>query len=77
MKFIRRWALPLVLLVGCVGCIAPRGTIHVDNIGELIDTVSDRHDVYVLQDNELTDLQRHVYLRSTELLRKVVEEARQ
>ncbi len=38
--------------------------------------VSARHDAYVAADPDLLDLEREIYLRTTELLRRVIEEAK-
>lgn len=63
-------ALAVLLLPSCA-----TDMIHVDAIDDLIEIVSDRHDVYVEADESLSDDERRRYLRSTEILRGVIEEA--
>jgi len=58
-------------LAGCAG----RGMIHVSEVGPLIGNVADRHDAYVTEDEDLSTVERRVALRSSEILRRVVEEA--
>jgi len=53
-------------LLACSACIAPSTP---NAIIELQGTVYDRHDAYVLADETLQELDRRVYLRSTEVLR--------
>ena len=48
----------------------------VDDIGGPIIATSDRHDNYVSNDAQLSDLEKRTYLRSTVLLRKVVADAK-
>jgi len=58
-------------LAGCAGA----GKINVSAISTSVRAVADRHDDYVRSDADLTDLERRVYLRSSSLLLRVVEEA--
>lgn len=50
--------------------------ISVDAIEGSVRIVSDRHDEYVREDADLSEDERAIYLRSTELLRRVVDEAK-
>lgn len=61
-------ALPLV------GCKAHM--INVDAFGPGLERVLDRHDDYVKADKSLSEVARDIYLKTTELIRKVLEEAR-
>ena len=67
----------LALLMGCSqgATSVQKGTILVGSIDELTYRVADRHDSYVSADQGLSDSERADYLRSTELLRKVMQEA--
>jgi bifunctional pyridoxal-dependent enzyme with beta-cystathionase and maltose regulon repressor activities len=56
---------------GCVG----KGQIAAVDVQEVVQLVCDRHDVYVASDSSLVEIQRDVYLRSTELLRAIVRTA--
>jgi hypothetical protein len=58
----------------CQGCVAP-GQIAAGDIQDAVHIVSDRHDTYVQSDTTLTEVQSETYLRSTELLRLIVDEA--
>ena len=63
-----------LLALAASSCV--QGMIRADAIAGLVEPVTDRHDAYVETDEGLADEQRRVYLRSSELLRAVVEEAR-
>lgn len=68
----------IVLVVSALtlgGCVS-RGTIPAADIEPLIEVVGERHDAYVEADESLSEAQKGVALRSTALLRKVVQEAR-
>ena len=60
----------LILLTGC-----SRGMIDVNAVDDLVYEVANRHDVYVAGDQNISEGARVDYLRSTELLRKIMEEA--
>lgn len=72
-----------VLVATCLlaGCSAP-GRIDPDAIDELVQDVTNRHDHYVEGDGAYEDTddpkygQRETHLRSSALLRKVIEEAK-
>jgi hypothetical protein len=69
-----------VLLVGvlafsAMSCSAPR-TISVDAIEPGLIEVLDRHDKYVQADQSLDELLKRIYLRTSELLRLLMEEAK-
>ena len=49
--------------------------IHVDAIANSVADISARHDAYVEADPLLSDIEREIYLRDTELLGRVIEEA--
>lgn len=59
----------LVLVVGCVG-------IPPDLIDTSVENITLRHDAYVSGDVTLTETEKAAYLQESELLRKVVEEAK-
>lgn len=72
-----RWPallLGLMLLPACAGTM-----IDVSRVGPLIDNVADRHDAMVngtLDPATITPEDKATFLRSTELLRAVVNQAR-
>jgi len=66
----RLWLALLFLLGAC-----SMNMIHVDAIAAPVADISARHDAYVQTDSNLSDLEREVYLRDTELLGLVIEEA--
>lgn len=68
----RAWLLIPVLAVMLAGC---GSMVDATAIKGSTDLICGRHDAYVTNDPTLSDLQRQTYLRSTELLRKVVDEA--
>lgn len=55
---------------------ASRGAIQVDAIETLVEKVSERHDQYVTADPNLSEGDKADFLRSTDLLRKVIEAAK-
>lgn len=63
--------LPCLFLVGCAS-----NMIRVEAIAPLIDIVAERHDGYVENDSSLELGKKEAYLRSTELLRRLMEEAK-
>jgi len=64
----------VVLFMPAMGC--QKGMIHVDAIEPALTSVIERHDAYVKADQTLTELAKEIYLRTTELLRKLMEEAK-
>jgi len=64
------WLAPVLLLSAC-----SMNMIHVDAIADSVAMISERHDAYVEADPALSALEREVYLRDTELLGLVIEEA--
>lgn len=74
MQKLKKWALPALLLICFVGCKG--GMISVDAIDGSVQKVSDRHDAYVNADLSLSADQKRTFLRTTELLRLVLEEAK-
>lgn len=66
--------LAIVLPFAVGGC--HRGEIQADAIAPLIEDVSARHDKLVTKDPTISDADKATYLRSTELLRRVVKEAK-
>lgn len=68
-------ALLVVTAVASLGC-SSKGTIHVDAIETLVMKVSERHDRYVTTDPTLVESEKADFLRSTEILRKVIEAAK-
>ena len=69
----RKVALILLLLTFVSGCCP--GMVRVEAIDGTVDSITERHDAYVEADTTLTDEQKEVYLRSTELLQKLLKEA--
>ena len=63
-------ALPLLFLGACA-----TDMIQVDAIADSVALISERHDLYVLNDQGLSDDERRIFLRDTELLGLVIEEA--
>jgi hypothetical protein len=63
-----------VLALPLAGC--QTGMVRVDAIEPALTSVMERHDTYVKEDPNLTDLMKEIYLRTTELLRKLLEEAK-
>lgn len=64
-----------ILAFGALSCSAPR-TISVDAIEPGLVEVLDRHDAYVKADQSLDELLKRIYLRTSELLRLLMEEAK-
>lgn len=62
--------LALVMLTGCCTGIRPEA------LDKTLVPVLDRHDAYVRGDESLSPVQKRVYLRSSQELRKVHEEAK-
>lgn len=62
--------LPLFLLMSC-----QTGMIRADSIDGAVNRVADRHDAYVRDDDSLSDDEKSIYLRTTELLRRLLAEA--
>ncbi len=52
------------------------GMIHVDAIEGLVEPLTARHDAYVQNDENLSDELKGDYLRSSDILRAVLEEAK-
>lgn len=72
----KRIATLLVLVALCASGCTSSGYVHVDTFDGLIGPVADRHDAYVQADKTLDETQKRVFLRSTELLRKIIDEAK-
>jgi hypothetical protein len=66
--------LAAALTLPLVGCKAHM--INVEAFGPGLEKVLDRHDDYVKADKSLSEVVRDIYLKTTELIRKVLEEAR-
>ena len=73
----RRWALPAIVLLAALSSSCKGNMIRADAIDGLVREVAERHDRYVGADAALSETQKSVYLRSTELLRAVIEAAKQ
>lgn len=66
----------LLVLAGSSGCQgAQKGYVSVSAIEGSVRIVADRHDAYVAADTGLSESERQTRLRTTELLRQVVNEA--
>ena len=57
------------------GIFSSAGKVEAAALEGPVTKVTERHDTYVAEDANLSDLEKRTYLRSSELLRKVVEEA--
>lgn len=81
-KYSSRFVLLFLLLFACTlsscaSLLAPcENTIDATAVSDPIAIVCDRHDAYVMADSSLTPEQRELYLRTTEMLRVLVDEAR-
>lgn len=51
------------------------GMIRADAIDGPVNRIADRHDAYVQEDASLSDEEKSIYLRSSELLRRIIAEA--
>ena len=51
------------------------GMIRADAIDGPVNRIADRHDAYVKKDASLSDEEKSIYLRSSELLRRIIAEA--
>lgn len=67
--------LVLCLAFLALGC-TPKGYIKIDTIEPLVRRVCDRHDRYVRSDENLSDTEERVVLRSSELVLLALEEAK-
>lgn len=63
-----------VLVCSLVGC--NQGMITVDAIDDSVQDIVTRHDAYVNADTSLSAVQKRTYLRSSELLLRVLTEAK-
>jgi hypothetical protein len=63
-----------VLALPLAGCHP--GMVRVDAIEPALTGVMERHDTYVKEDPKLSELAKEIYLKTTELLRKLLEEAK-
>jgi hypothetical protein len=52
------------------------GMIRADAIDGPVNHIADRHDAYVREDSSLSDDEKSIYLRSSELLRRIIAEAK-
>lgn len=69
----KKFIISLIILVALTSCST--NMIQVSAIANSVADISERHDAYVQADPNLSDLERDVYLRDTELLLYVIEEA--
>lgn len=72
---IKKALLGLVILGALAASGCKTSMISVDAIKAPLERVLDRHDAYVKADKSLSDLVKQVYLKTSELLRKLLEEA--
>lgn len=61
-------------LSGC-GLFTSAGKIDASVLKDPIEKVAARHDAYVQADESLSEIERRVYLRTTELLQELIREA--
>lgn len=66
----RAFLLCALCLTGCA-----TNMIRADAIDGTLRRVAERHDVYIQADPDLDELERDIYLRDTELLRRLLDEA--
>ncbi len=59
------------LLVGC----CPPQTINANAVSQPLQDVSARHDAYINADESLSETEQSIFLRDTELLNMIVDEA--
>ena len=76
-KPVHRWnwvtaAAVTVLFVSC-----ETAGLRASVVAPVMKPVMDRHDDYVMGDTSLTESQQRTYLRSTEMLRQLLEEAQE
>ena len=63
-----------VLFLALMSC--QTGMIRADAIDGPVKRIADRHDSYVKEDASLSDEEKSIYLRSSELLRRIIAEAK-
>lgn len=74
----RPWgrSMAVLALAGVLtSCTPPSNYIRSEAVDGPFRGVADRHDAYVNADESLDDLERRIYLRDTELLRRLLDEA--
>ena len=64
-----------VTLVALVGCES-QGTIRAAEVDVPMRNVVSRHDAYVSQDENLTEVERSTFLRSSEIILNILDEAK-
>lgn len=69
----RRFTRCALLLIAALSASCATDMVRITEIADLVTAVSDRHDAYVTADPTVTDEQKRVFLRSTTLLRMVIE----
>ena len=52
------------------------GMIRADAIDGPVNGITARHDAYVQEDDSLSDEEKSIYLRTSELLRRIITEAK-
>lgn len=67
--------LPLLLLLSSCSLLTPSHTIDAAAAGPLILSVCDQHDESVTRDSSLVEAEKAQALRSTALVRAIIEEA--
>lgn len=67
----------LVLLLSCLlgACGAPQQSVDASAIDDLVQSVSARHDAYVREDKSLSADDKATYLRSTDILKRIMDTA--
>lgn len=73
-KLTKRFAATVLFLTPLAGC-ASKGMVHVDSIAVPMRAVAERHDAYVNADESLSDLEKRVFLRSSQILLEVIDAA--
>ena len=61
------------IAVFCCGCMT--GMIRAEAVDGTLRAVAGRHDKYITADSTLVDIERRIYLRDTELLTHLLDEA--
>lgn len=69
--------LALVFAASMLASCQTTGMIRADAIDGPANRIADRHDAYVKEDSSLSNEERAIYLRSSELLRRIIAEAGQ
>lgn len=70
-RFLALFIIPALMLASC-----QTGMVRANAIDGPIKRIAARHDAYVILDESLSDDEKAIYLRTTELLKRIVAEAK-